>query len=64
MSSYAVMVCIDEAEDDWLFLTQPAQDSWDVQPILFEDAESALAYATPWIKEGKEHNVVVVSYEG
>ena len=63
MSSYAVMVCIDEQEDDWIFVTHSNEESWDIQPVLFEDAESALAYAKPWIKPGKEHNVVVVSYE-
>ena len=60
---YAIMVCLDEQEDDWIFITEETDHCWDLKPLLFEDAETAMEYAQPWVIEGKEHNVVVVSYE-
>ena len=61
---YAIMVCLDEVEDDGIFLTERNEHCWDLKPLLFEDAETAMEYAQPWVKEGKESNVMVVSYEG
>ena len=60
---YAIMVCLDEVEDDWIFITERNEHCWDLKPLLFEDAETAMEYAQPWVKPGKEHNVVVVDYE-
>ena len=60
---YAIMVCLDEVEDDWIFITERNEHCWDLKPLLFEDKETALEYAQPWVKPGKEHNVVVVDYE-
>lgn len=58
------MVCLDEREDDWIFITEKNEHCWDLKPLLFEDAATAMEYAKPWVIEGKEKNVVVVSYEG
>ena len=60
---YAIMVCLD-GKDDWIYITESNDHCWDIRPLLFEDAETALEYARPWVIEGKEDNVVVVSYEG
>ena len=57
------MVCLDEKEDDWIFITERNEHCWDLKPLLFEDAETAMEYAQPWVKPGKENNVVVVDYE-
>ncbi len=56
------MICLD-GKDDWIFITEETEHCWDIRPMLFEDAGDALEYAKPWIKPGKEKNVVVVSYE-
>lgn len=58
------MVCLDEQEDDWIFVTEKTEHCWDLKPLLFEDAATAMEYAQSWTKPGKEKNVVVVSYEG
>ena len=60
---YAIMVCLNEQEDDWIYVTKQTEHCWDLQPLLFEDAATAMEYAQSWTKPGKEHNVVVVSYE-
>jgi len=57
------MICLD-GKDDWIFVTKDkGACDWHLEPILFEDAASALDYAQPWIKPGKEHNVAVVNYD-
>ena len=60
---YAIMVCIDEVEDDWIFITERNEHCWDLKPLLFEDVETAMEYAQPWVKPGKEKNVQVIEYE-
>lgn len=61
---YAIMVCLDEREDDWIYITEDTgKCDWNLKPVLFEDAETAMEYAQPWVIPGKEHNVVVVSYD-
>jgi len=61
---YAIMVCFDEDEDDWIYITEDNPHCWDLKPVLFEDAKDALEFAKPWVIPGKEKNVVVVNYEG
>ena len=57
------MVCLD-GKDDWIFVTEDTSkcDMWDLRPVLFEDINDALEYATSFAVEGKEHNVKVISY--
>lgn len=57
------MICLDEVEDDWIFITEDTgKCDWNLRPILFEDEETAFEYAQPWVKPGKDHNVMVVDY--
>ena len=62
---WAVMVCIDPEEDDWIFVTEDNGkcDMWNLQPVLFEHIEEAMAHADMWTLAGKEQNVMVVNYE-
>ena len=62
---YAIMVCLNEQEDDWIFVTKDTgKCDWNLEPMLFEDVNAALDVARTFEIEGKEHNVKVVSYEG
>lgn len=63
-SKWAVMVCIDEEEDDWIFVTEDNGkcDMFNLQPVLFEDINDALDFSSTWTIPGKEKNVQVVSY--
>ena len=63
MSKWAIMVCLDEREEDWIYITEQTEHCWDLRPVLFDDVSSALAYSEQWVIPGKEHNVVVVNYE-
>jgi hypothetical protein len=60
------MVCIDVEEDDWIFVTEDNGkcDMFNLQPVLFDDVSSALAFSEQFVIPGKEKNVVVVNYEG
>ena len=60
---YAIMICLNENEDDWIFVTEDTKDCWDLRPVLFNDIHKALKYSEQWSIPGKEHNVKVVSYE-
>ena len=62
---WAVMVCLD-GKDDWIFVTEDTDscNMWNLRPVLFDDINTALEFAAGFAKEGKEHNVKVVSYEG
>ena len=60
---YAIMVCIDPEEDDWLFVTEDTPDSLLPKVKTFTDIHKALSYADAWVVPGKESNVQVVSYE-
>ena len=62
-SVYAIMVCLSEEEDDWIYVTKQTEHCWDLEPVLFDDIHVALDYARSFSIEGKEHNVKVVSYE-
>jgi len=65
MAKWAIMVCIDEQEDDWIYVTKDkGRCDWDLEPELFDDVSSALAFSEQWVIPGKEKNVVVVNYEG
>ena len=60
---WAIMVCLD-GKDDWIFVTENTGscDMWNLRPVLFNDINDALEYATTFTIEGKEHNVKVVTY--
>ena len=60
---YAVMVCLSEEDEDWIYVTKQTEHCWDLSPVLFNDVHTALDYARAFEIEGKEHNVKVVSYE-
>jgi len=60
---YAVMVCLDKENDDWIFVTEDTKDCWDLRPVLFDDINEALEFAKSWTIPGKEENVQVVSYD-
>lgn len=61
---WAVMVCLDTKEDDWIFVTEDNGkcDMFNLQPVLFDDINEAIAYAGTFALPGKEDNVQVVSY--
>ena len=59
---YAIMVCLD-GKEDWIYITKQTEHCWDLQPVLFDDVNEALAYSEQWVVPGKEKNVVVVSYD-
>lgn len=61
---WAVMVCLDVENDDWIFVTEDTGscDMWDLRPVLFDDINDALEFAKAFTIEGKEQNVQVVSY--
>jgi len=64
-SKWAIMVCLDVENDDWIFVTENTDkcDMWDLRPILFEDINAALEFANGWAIEGKEQYVKVVNYD-
>ena len=65
-SKWAVMVCIDAEEDDWIFVTEDNGkcDMFNLHPVVFDDINEAMAYAGTFALPGKEQNVMVVNYEG
>ena len=63
-SKWAVMVCLDKEEDDWIFVTEDSKGNcWDLRPVLFDDINDALDFAKSWTLPGKEENVQVVNYD-
>lgn len=63
-SKWAVMVCIDKKEDDWIFVTEETNHlDFSVHPVLFDNLTEALEYAKVFTIEGKEENVQVVNYD-
>ena len=64
MDKWAIMVCLNEQEDDWIYITEDTgKCDWNLKPVLFDDVSSALAFSEQWVVPGKEKNVVVVNYE-
>ena len=61
---WAVMVCIDVEEDDWIFVTENTGkcDMFDLRPVLFDDINEAMAFAGTFALPGREENVMVVDY--
>ena len=61
---WAIMVCITGNDDDWLFVTKDNGkcDMFNMEPVVFDDINEAMAYANTFSLPGKEHNVMVVSY--
>ena len=64
-TKWAVMVCIDVQEDDWIFITEDNGkcDMFNLQPVLFDDINEAIAYANTFTLPGKEDKVMVIDYE-
>ena len=65
IDKWAIMLCIDPEEDDWIFVTEDNGrcDMWDLRPVLFDEVHEALAYSEQWVIPGKEENVLVVNYD-
>ena len=62
---WAIMVCIDAQEDDWIFVTEDSKGNcWDLRPVLFDDINEAMSYANTFTLPGREANVKVINYEG
>ena len=59
MGNFAIMICIDKDEDDWIFVTEPSDDM-EVTPIIFDSIDEAYDYADDYIINGNEENVKVV----
>ena len=59
---YAIMVCLDEVEDDWIFITERNEHCWDLKPLLFEDAHAAMEFAKTFQHPDKPEMVMVVDY--
>ena len=61
---FAIMVCLNEKEDDWIFVTEDTgKCDWNLKPVLFDDVETAFEYAEGFTLPGKEHNIKVISYD-
>jgi hypothetical protein len=62
---WAVMVCIDVEEDDWIFVTEDNGKCgmFDLRPVLFDDINEAMAFAGTFALPGKEDKVMVIDYE-
>lgn len=59
---YAIRVNF--GEDDWIYITKDTgENCWDLDPVLFDSAETAERYADTWRIPGKPHNVQVVEYQ-
>lgn len=63
MKQYAIKVCLNPANDDWIYITENTRNCMDLRPVLFDDEESAENYAITWRLEGKADMVKVVEYE-
>ena len=61
---WAIMVCIDAQEDDWIFVTKDkGYCDWDLEPVLFDDINEAMSYANTFTLPGREANVKVINYD-
>jgi hypothetical protein len=63
MAKWAIMVCLNEQEDDWIYVTEQTEHCWDLKPVLFNNIHKALKYSEQFVIPGKEENVQVVIYE-
>jgi hypothetical protein len=61
-TKWAIMVCLDEKEDDWIYVTETSNDCWDLKPLLFDDIVEAFNYSKSFTIPGKEQNVTIVNY--
>ena len=59
---YAIKVCFDPDNDDWLYITERTTNCMDLKPVLFDLEEDAENYAITWRLEGKAHYVKVEEY--
>ena len=63
-NKWAVMICLDKKEDDWIFVTENTNKcDWNLKPVLFEDINEAMAFANTFSLPGREENVMVVNYD-
>ena len=63
-NKWAVMICLDKKEDDWIFVTEDTNKcDWNLKPVLFEDINEAMAFANTFSLPGREENVMVVNYD-
>lgn len=63
-NKWAVMICLDKKEDDWIFVTEDTDKcDWNLKPVLFEDINEAMAFANTFSLPGREENVMVVNYD-
>ena len=63
-NKWAVMICLDKKEDDWIFVTENINKcDWNLKPVLFEDINEAMAFANTFSLPGREENVMVVNYD-
>ena len=60
---YAIKVCLDVDNDDWIYITEHTRNCMDLVPVLFDDEESAENYAITWRLEGKANMVKVEKYD-
>ena len=57
------MVCLNEQEDDWIYVTEDTGKCDWPRPVLFDTIEEAFDYSDAWRLPGKEQNVQVVAYD-
>ena len=60
---YAVMICLDGAED-WIYVTEDTKScDWNLKPVVYETSELAEEAAEIWRLPGRQRNVKVVTYD-
>ena len=63
-NKWAVMICLNKEEDDWIFVTEDTgKCDWNLNPVLFDDLNEAMSYANTFSLPGREENVMVVNYD-
>ena len=63
-NKWAVMICLNKEEDDWIFVTEDTgKCDWNLNPVLFDDLNEAMSYANIFSLPGREENVMVINYD-
>ena len=63
-NKWAVMICLNKEEDDWIFVTEDTgKCDWNLNPVLFDDLNEAMSYANTFSLPGREENVMVINYD-
>lgn len=60
MTKYAIKVML--SKDDWIYVTKPDGNMFEVKPVLFNSRQEAEEFAQTWRIAGKEAFVKVVRY--